>query len=329
MAFVRRAGTAFMIVVTTTGLAACVGGTDPATNVRATQARLHAHGYTNDGPAEWWWEYSASRSALQSGGGTKVCGTELDGRCGPASSAAQVNLSTVVTGLTPDTTYHFRACGQDTNDATPTCAAILSFRTTKANSTAAVSGGVLTFTAPASAAPTNAFASQRFTDTDGVAKYRLEDLVSDDRTRGTSIVPGAGCSSIPSRPIDDAVRCPVAGVARIRALLNDGDDIATTHDSVTVPSTLDGGAGRDRLRGGDSADDTIITGPGGDFAVGGEEVIPFDGGGNDTFETRNGAQDWFLCGNGFDVANVGTNDVDFLLVAFGANTCEQVNRAPE
>ena len=61
MAFVRRAGAAFMIVVATTGLAACVGGTDPATNVRATQARLHAHGYTNAGPAEWWWEISVSQ----------------------------------------------------------------------------------------------------------------------------------------------------------------------------------------------------------------------------------------------------------------------------
>lgn len=329
MAFVRRAGAAFMVVVAATGLAACVGGTDPATNVRATQARLHAHGHTNDGPAEWWWEYSSSRPALQSGGGTRVCGTEPDGRCGPASSAAEVRLSTLVTGLTPDTTYHFRACGQDTNDASPTCAAILSFRTTKANSTAAVSGGVLTFTAPPTASPANAFASRRFTDTGGVARYQLEDLVSDDRTRGTSIVPGAGCSSVPGRAIDDAVTCPVAGVTRIRAVLNDGDDLATTDDSITVPSTLDGGPGRDRLRGGDNADDTLITGPGGDLAVGGEEVLPFDGGGNDTFETRNGAQDDFLCGNGLDVANVGTNDRDFLLVAFGVHTCEQVNRAPE
>jgi hypothetical protein len=89
------------------------------------QARLHAHGHTHDGPAEWWWEYSSSRPALQSGGGTRVCGTGPDGRCGPARSAAEVRLSTLVTGLTPDTTYHFRACGQDTNDASPTCAAQL------------------------------------------------------------------------------------------------------------------------------------------------------------------------------------------------------------
>jgi hypothetical protein len=328
MAFVSRAGAAFMIVVVTFGLAACVGGTDPATNVRATQARLHAHGHTNDGPAEWWWEYSASRPTLESGGAPKVCGTEPDGRCGPASSSAEVRLSTLVTGLSPDTTYHFRACGQDTNDATPTCAGILSFRTTGANSTAAVSGGVLTFTAPAALSPTNGFASSRFTDTDGVAKYRLEDVVSDDRTRGTSIVPGAGCSSLPGRPIDDAVKCPVAGVTRIRALLDDGDDLATTDDSVTVPSTLEGGAGRDRLRGGDSADDLLITGPGGDLAFGGEERIPFDGGGNDTFETRNGAQDSIACGNGLDVANIGLGDV-VLDEAFGAPPCEQTNRAPE
>jgi hypothetical protein len=329
MAFVRRAGAAFMIVVATTGLAACVGGTDPATNVRATQARLHAHGSTNDGPAEWWWEASVSRRIVELGRGPKVCGTEPDGRCGPASSAAEVKLSTLITGLLPATTYYFRACGKDTNDASATCGAILSFTTTLADSTAAVSGGVLTFTAPATASPTNGFASRRFTDSDGIAKYQLEDPVSDDRIMGTSIVPGAGCSSISGRPIDDAVRCPVAGVTRIRALLNDGDDIATTDDSVTVPSTLDGGAGRDRLRGGDSADDTIVTGPGGESAFGGEEVLPFDGGGNDTFETRNGALDAFFCGNGYDVANVGTNDVDWFLAAYGIRTCEEVNRAPE
>jgi Ca2+-binding RTX toxin-like protein len=328
MAFVRRAGATFMIVVATSGLAACVGGTDPATNVRATQARLHAHGHTNDGPAEWWWEYSSSRPTLESGGGTKVCGTEPDGRCGPASSAAEVRLSTVVSGLTPDTTYHFRACGQDTNDANPSCNGILSFRTTKANSTAAVSGGVLTFTAPATASPTNAFVSRRFTDSDGVIKYQLEDLVSEDRAAGTSIVPGAGCSSIPGRPIDDAVRCPVAGITRIRALLNDGNDLATTDDSVTVPSTLDGGAGQDRLRGGDGADDLLITGPGGNLAFGGEERLPFDGGGNDTFETRNGAHDQIACGNGFDTANIGLSDV-VIDEAFGAPPCEQTNRAPE
>ena len=34
-----------------------------------------------------------------------------------------------MTKLTPNTTYFFRACGQDTNDAGPTCAGTLSFKT--------------------------------------------------------------------------------------------------------------------------------------------------------------------------------------------------------
>ena len=89
------------------------------------------------------------------------------GRCGPASSPTEVRLSTVVTGLLPNTTYYFRACGQDTNGPR-SCAAIVSFTTTMADSTAAVSGGVLTFTATAGAA-TNVLASWRFTDTDGTS----------------------------------------------------------------------------------------------------------------------------------------------------------------
>jgi hypothetical protein len=325
-----RAGT-MLTVAAATGLTGCVGGTDPATNIRATQAVVHAHGYTDDGPAEWWWEISVAERALLSGRAPKRCGSEPDGRCGPASSPREVKLSTLVTGLLPDSTYYFRACGKDTNDPEATCGAILNFRTTKADSTAAVSGGVLTFTAPAAVSPANAFASRRFADTDGVAKYQLEDLASADRAAGTSIVPGPGCTSIPGRPIDDGVRCPAAGITRIRALLNDGDDRTTIDDSVTVPTTLDGGPGRDHLRGGDNSDDTIITGPGGESAFGGEEVPPpfYDGGGENTFELRNGAQDVFFCGSDSDVVNAGTNDVDWFLGLYGVRTCEVVNRAPE
>ena len=247
------------------------GGTDPATNVRATQARLHAHGNTNDGPAEWWWVLVLATSA-ESSGGTRACGTEPDGRCGPTSSAAQVNLSTLVTGLTPDTTYYPRAAARTPTTrrrpAPPSSASGRPTRTRRPPWPAASSPS-----APPTASPTNAFASRRFIDTGGVARYQLEDLVSTTGRRGTSIVAGRAARSIPRRPIDDAVTCPVAGVTRVRALLADGNDRATTDNSVTVPSTLDGGAGQDRLRGGDNADDTIITGPGGDLAVGGEEVL--------------------------------------------------------
>ena len=38
-------------------------------------------------------------------------------------------LSVTVTGLTPNTSYHFRACGQDENAAQAVCGTTLSFKT--------------------------------------------------------------------------------------------------------------------------------------------------------------------------------------------------------
>ena len=110
-------------------LAGCVGDTDPATNVTSKTAQLNAHGRTNDGPASWWWEYSTSKATVESNGGTEVCGSppEADGRCGPAQgpSGTNVALNFKLTGLTPSTTYWFRACGQDVNDPSPTCGRVL------------------------------------------------------------------------------------------------------------------------------------------------------------------------------------------------------------
>ena len=62
-----RAGIVVTVATATVGLSACVGATDPATNVRATQAQLNAHGYTDDGPAEWWWELSVSQRIVELG----------------------------------------------------------------------------------------------------------------------------------------------------------------------------------------------------------------------------------------------------------------------
>ncbi len=118
-------------------LGACAGGTDPATEVTDVSARLSAHGYSNDGPATWWWEYSRIKSDLGTSSDTEVCGVgngpkEPDRRCGPASGGSSSNpipLSVVVAGLQPDTTFYFRVCGQDTNDPSPTCANTRSFTT--------------------------------------------------------------------------------------------------------------------------------------------------------------------------------------------------------
>ena len=115
----------------------CAGATEPATNVLNLSAQLNAKGYTNDGPATWWWEYDTVQADLGTANDTEVCGVgagpkEPDNRCGPAtggSSSSQIPLNVVITGLTPSTTYYFRACGQDTNDADPTCANVRSFTT--------------------------------------------------------------------------------------------------------------------------------------------------------------------------------------------------------
>lgn len=105
------------------------GGTDPASDVRASRAQLNAHGHTNGAPATFWFEYSTSQSSLSGGNGTQICGSppEADKRCGPVTSDTDIRLSQLVTGLAPNTTYYFRACGQD--GSSPNCGGILSFRT--------------------------------------------------------------------------------------------------------------------------------------------------------------------------------------------------------
>ena len=118
----------------TLGLASCVGQTDAATKISTISAQLNAHGYTNDGPATWWWEYDTVKAELGTASDTEVCGypPEADRRCGPASGGSQSNqipVSVTVTKLTPNTTYYFRACGQDLNDANPGCGSTLSFKT--------------------------------------------------------------------------------------------------------------------------------------------------------------------------------------------------------
>ena len=82
-------------------LSACAGSTEPATNVTNVSAQLNAKGYTNDGPATWWWEYDTNQADLGTANDTEVCGNppEPDRRCGPASGGtqnSQVALSVTV-----------------------------------------------------------------------------------------------------------------------------------------------------------------------------------------------------------------------------------------
>lgn len=128
----RRLGIAAVVGVAGLAVAGCVGNTDPATNITNVSAKLNAHGRTNNGPAVWWWEYATAASALGTGSDLEVCGypSEPDKRCGPAASPNDVPLSTTVTGLSPNTTYYFRACGQDqTQGSNPACGSTRSFKT--------------------------------------------------------------------------------------------------------------------------------------------------------------------------------------------------------
>jgi hypothetical protein len=149
----RRLLLATLAAVAAVGLAACVGSTEPATNVTNNSAQLNARGYTDDGPATWWWEYDTVQADLGTLNDTEVCGNppELDNRCGPASGGSQSNqvpLSVTVRGLDPSTTYYFRACGQDENDSGPTCAQTRSF-TTLPGTSFDYTGASRTWTVPA------------------------------------------------------------------------------------------------------------------------------------------------------------------------------------
>jgi streptogramin lyase len=127
-----------ILLASTVLVAGCVGDTDPATDVTSKTARLNAHGHTNNGPATWWWEYSSSKPTLEAGNGVQVCGVgtgpkEPDNRCGPAETpnSNDIPLNVVITGLAPNTTYYFRACGKDQSAQSGSCLTIRSFKTLK------------------------------------------------------------------------------------------------------------------------------------------------------------------------------------------------------
>ena len=131
----KRSALLLPVLLMVPGLSACVGDTDPADKISSYSARLNAHGRTNDGPAKWWWEYSTVKANLGTASDKEVCGSlkpvgvAPDARCGPASVSTDVPLSFTLTELTADTTYYFRACGQDTNKSSPSCGNTLSFKT--------------------------------------------------------------------------------------------------------------------------------------------------------------------------------------------------------
>jgi thermitase len=184
-----------------------------------------------------------------------------------------------------------------------------------AQSTAAVSGGVLRF--KAGAGQRNDVTVTRFTDTDTIDKYRITDPYSTSATTqqsGSRIIPGAGCT----RVNDSTVKCPVAGITRIVLTGGDRDD-ALNASTIAIPVTLNGGGGLDSLTGG-TRGDTLIGGIGADRFT----ARP----GNDTIRARNEDADTsFTCGENAgdsDTVNADLSPND--PVAANATNCEVVNK---
>ncbi len=184
-----------------------------------------------------------------------------------------------------------------------------------AESTAAVSGGVLDFTA-GEGQKNNVTATRVVAG--GVPKYRIADPYSTIATKthqwGSRINPGAGCA----RVNDTTVDCPVAGITRIVLSGLDHDDTLNA-GTIEIPVTLAGGAGVDTLTGG-TANDSLSGGANPDVFAAGT--------GDDTIGARHSdADSIFNCGE-----NAGDNDTvnadlapDDPVVADAAN-CEVVDK---
>src|SRR3954471_18558228 len=106
-----------MLVVLAIAVAGCASGaTDPATDVTDHAATLQAHGSAGGKPTTYWFEYGTSTNY---------------GSCRPprpgGTGTDTKNVSERVTGLTPDTTYHYRGCASNADGSG--CGADLTFRT--------------------------------------------------------------------------------------------------------------------------------------------------------------------------------------------------------
>lgn len=182
-----------------------------------------------------------------------------------------------------------------------------------AESTAAISGATLTFTA--GAGETNNVVAT-VVGTGSARRFQISDVYGTNPAvqSGSRIVPGAGCVRVNS----NVVRCSTVGITRI--VLN-GGDLNDTLNASTIPIrvTLDGGAG----------DDLLIGGPAGDTLIGGLGRDRFRAGaGNDGILARNDDVDLeFTCGENAgdtDTVNADLSPAD--PVSASASNCEVVNK---
>jgi hypothetical protein len=116
------------------------------------------------------------------------------------------------------------------------------------------------------------------------------------RFGAVDVGPGEGCASVGGG--SNAIDCPLRGVAQIKLLLGEGDDVASVNPNVTVPVDFRGGGGNDGLFGGGGTDS-------------------FEGGpGNDNIVSRDGRAETVDCGDGRDTAI--SDDADHRIL------CEEV-----
>jgi hypothetical protein len=120
--------------------------------------------------------------------------------------------------------------------------------------------------------------------------------------------------------------CPLAGARRVRVDLGDREDSATV--ALSIPATVLGGSGADRLAGGEAGDelsggegnDVASAGAGDDALDGGPGGDELDGGpGSDRVAARDGVVDVVRCGEGADTVDADTLDQV-------APDCESVTR---
>jgi Ca2+-binding RTX toxin-like protein len=290
------------------GLAGCIGNTDPASHIRATQANLNAHGRTDNGPAFWWWEYGTSQSEVQNGQGTD---TE---HFGPAGSPSDVPLSYVARSLTPGTTYYFRACGQDQSSPTPICGSVLNFRTSPADSSVWSGAFGLAFVRFTGATDV-AHAQWKTYSANGRVYIEEQQFGFGSPNVGGTIGPGPNCQTadIPGSPYDRAVHCSPNGITFVEATFGDFNDQADSN-GLGLPVLFFGGGGNDTMTG-STPSDTLFGGPANDQLAGngGRDFVTGDAGidtlhgndGDDDVDARDGQFfDLVDCGNGTDTAYV-------------------------
>jgi hypothetical protein len=146
------------------------------------------------------------------------------------------------------------------------------------------------------------------TDDDGVANTITTVQVSDQNqlvVSGSNLAagPDPGCSGNAT-----TITCTLSDTKLIAVDLADGND-AFTSVAVTVPQSIAGGEGNDRITGGD-AGDVLAGGDGNDTLDGGAGVDDYFGEGHDdTISARDGNSERIACGAGNDTVQNDFTDI--------------------